>query len=318
MKLKKILIFLLTALMLPVFSGCDVGKIESGKLKIVCTVFPIYDWVREIAGDTADISLILKNGADMHSFNPSARNMIKIAESDLMIYIGGESDKWIDEALKLYDNKNRTEINLISVLGDSVKSYDYENCIDESHHHHNHTEETDEHIWLSLKNAELFAEYITEALSKKSPENKELYQKNYNSYRQKLIALDSEYKETVEQSKADTLIFADRFPFRYLTEDYGIKAFAAFAGCSAETEASFETIAFLSKKADELNLKTIIITETGNSKIAQTVIDSSEVKTRKILTLNSMQKIKQQDIDKGVNYLSVMTENLNILKEALN
>lgn len=303
------------------FSLCACGNAktaESGKIKVVCTVFPIYDWTREIAKDKAEIIWLGSNGTDMHSFQPSAADMVKIAECDILIYIGGESDKWVDEAAKQYENEDRELVNLTSLLGGSLKEEEHTEGMEEERHGQSEEEaEYDEHIWLSLKNAALFSGAIADDLAEKDPENAEFYKENAGNYTEKLTALDGEYQKAVSRAKNKTLLFADRFPFRYLTEDYGLSYYAAFPGCSAETEASFETVAFLSAKTDELGLKYIIKTETAATKIAETVIANTKEKNQEILVLDSMQSVGIKDAQNGTTYLSVMEKNLETLKKAL-
>ena len=301
------------------FSLCACGgtaTTESGKIKVVCTVFPIYDWTRKIAGDKAEIIWLTEGGTDMHSFQPSAADMVKIAECDVLIYIGGESDKWVDEAVKQYQNEKRTLVNLTSLLGGSLKEEEHIEGMEEEHEHGEEAE-YDEHIWLSLKNAALFAGAIADSLAEKDPENGEFYKENALNYTEKLNLLDGDYEKSVSAAPLKTLLVADRFPFRYLTDDYGLSYYAAFPGCSAETEASFATVAFLSAKADELGLKYIIKTETAGTKIAETVIANTKEKNQEILVLDSMQSVGSKDARNGTTYLSVMEKNLETLKKAL-
>lgn len=306
-------------LILLCFSACaDVKPSESGKIKVVCTVFPIYDWIREIASDKAEIIWLTEGGTDMHSFQPSAADMVKIAECDILIYIGGESDKWVDEAAKQYRNEKRTLVNLTALLGGSLKEEEHTEGMQEERHGHGEEEtEYDEHVWLSLKNALLFTNSIADALAEKDSKNAEFYKENARNYTENLTDLDGGYQKAVSEAKNKTLLFADRFPFRYLTEDYGLSYYAAFPGCSAETEASFETVAFLSAKTDELGLKYIIKTETAATKIAETVIANTKEKNQEILVLDSMQSVGIKDAKKGTTYLSVMEKNLETLKKAL-
>ena len=302
------------------FSLCACGGTktkESGKIKVVCTVFPIYDWTREIAGDKAEIIWLTENGTDMHSFQPSAADMVKIAECDILIYIGGESDKWVDKTVKQYENEKRALINLTSLLGDSLKEEEHTEGMQEEHEPGEEEAEYDEHVWLSLKNAVIFADAIADSLAEKDPENAEFYKENARNYTEKLTALDGEYQKAVSAAPTKTLLVADRFPFRYLTEDYGLSYYAAFPGCSAETEESFETVAFLSAKADELGLKFIIKTETAATKIAETVIANTKEKNQEILVLDSMQSVGSKDANNGTTYLSITEKNLETLKKAL-
>lgn len=315
--IKRILPILSAALILLSLCACGVRSAESNKTKVVCTVFPIYDWTREIAGDKAEIIWLTENGTDMHSFQPSAADMVKIAECDILVYIGGESDKWVDETVKQYQNEKRTFINLTSLLGDSLKEEEHTEGTREEHEQGEEEAEYDEHVWLSLKNAVIFADAIADSLADKDPENAEFYKESARNYTEKLTALDGEYQKAVSAAPIKTLLVADRFPFRYLTEDYGLSYYAAFPGCSAETEASFETVAFLSAKADELGLKYIIKTETAATKIAETVIANTKEKNQQILVLDSMQSVGSKDAKNGTTYLSVMEKNLETLKKAL-
>lgn len=304
-------------ILLSLCACADTKTAESGKIKVVCTVFPIYDWTREIVGDKAEIIWLAQNGTDMHSFQPSVADIVKIAECDVLIYIGGESDKWVNEASKQYENEDRELINLTALLGDSLKEEEHTEGMEEEHEHEEEETEYDEHVWLSIKNAVLFSGAIADALADKDPQNAEFYKENARNYTKKLTALDGEYQKAASEAKNKTLLFADRFPFRYLTEDYGLSYYAAFPGCSSETEASFETVAFLSAKADELGLKSIIKTETAGTKIAETVIANTKEKNQEILVLDSMQSVGIKDAKNGITYLSVMEKNLETLKKAL-
>lgn len=237
--------------------------------------------------------------------------------------MGGESDEWVEEVLKKAPNKDRKVISLIERLGKDAKQEEIVEGM-EAEHEEEHEKgeekepEIDEHVWLSLKNAAAFCKDITTALEELDPERAEDYRANADTYIKKLDILHQEYQETIASAGQKTIVFADRFPFRYLAEDYGLSYYAAFAGCSAETEASFETIAFLSGKTDELHLKSIFVIENSGQKIAKTVIENTKEKNQQILTLDSMQSVTTEDAAKGITYLSVMEKNLNALKEALN
>ena len=501
--MKKITALLLALMMLAgVFASCgkpkDTGK--AGKLKVVTTIFPEYDWVRAILGDKADnteVTMLLDNGVDLHSYQPTADDIVRISDCDLFVYVGGESDGWVENALKNAANRNMKVINLLEVLGDSVKteetvegmqeddhghghSHDeqlteddirdrslsdfagawkslhpyllngdldkfcehraekdgdssttkdtylekfkaswqcdaekisingntitftygdgktvsaeytyagYQPKLDDEgnirsvryqfettsadapkyvqfndhghepgeaeHFHiyfgndgfdalmsaktnpffvkdalsvedildelmgHDHGEEKDEHVWLSLKNASLFCDTIASILADADPEHSKLYQQNADTYEERLAVLDQEYKTTVEQSQFKTVLFADRFPFRYLTDDYELTYYAAFTGCSAETDTSFETITFLAGKLDELKLPVVFTIENSDQKIAKAVIENTKTKDQKILSLNSMQSVTKKEVEEGTTYLSIMENNLEILKEAL-
>lgn len=296
------------------------------KLQVVATIFPEYDWVREILGeqtDNVELTLLLANGVDMHSFQPTMSDILKVSTCDVFIYVGGESDAWVADALKGAGNPDRTAINLMEVLGDRAKEEEVVEGMQEEDGHdgHDHEEqeelEYDEHVWLSLKNTQVFCDAISEALQAADPENAKLYQENTTAYKGKLAALDREYQAAVDQSESKTLLFADRFPFRYLTDDYNLTYYAAFTGCSAETDASFETITFLAGKLDELKLPVVFVIENSDGKVAKAVVENTNTRDQKILTLNSMQSVTSDEINAGTTYLSIMKENLKTLKEAL-
>lgn len=289
--------------------GCGAPNVKrSGKINVLCTVFPLYDWARNIAGNTAEVSLLNENGADMHSYQPTAADIVRLHSCDILIYTGGESEKWVAEVIKQTENENLRTLNLIELLGDKAVTEREEGA-----EHRENGDETDEHIWLSLKNAEILTDKIAAALSGADNKNADIYKTNAAKYAERLATLDKEYTEALKNAKHKAMIFADRFPFRYFTEDYGLDYYAAFPGCSAETEASFETVIFLAKKADE-NGDCIFITETSNGDIAKAVNRNTAKRNKKILTLDSMQSVSKKDIKNGLTYISVMQKNLETLK----
>ena len=507
---KMIPLFLVLTMAVGLLAGCgkknaaETGESDSNRLSVVTTIFPEYDWVKEILGDKAestDLTMLLDNGVDLHSYQPTADDIVKISDCDLFIYVGGESDKWVDDALKEATNKDMKVIDLLEVLGDSVKTeetvegmqetehahdhskevstfedhevqdrslsdwagswqsaypfaldgtlddafaamaeegemtadeyktyyqngyktditniniegdhiaFTYEDgkkvgsdykyigyyiqnwstgtkaamyrfeAVDrtsgapiyiefndhmiesaapehfhirmsnesfdaivdpekswptffpadmtgedlcehmEGHgHDHDHEEEADEHVWLSLKNAKTLVRAISDALQELDPDNKDTYAANTSAYIEKLSALDGAYQSAVDGAARKTVLFGDRFPFRYLVDDYGLRYYAAFAGCSAESEASFETVSFLAKKVDELKLPCVLTIEGKNHKIAETIVENTAEKNQKILTMDSMQSTTSEDVANGTTYLSVMEQNLSMLKEAL-
>ena len=327
--MKKITALLLALLMLVgALAGCgkqnDTNKTD--KLSIVTTIFPEYDWVREILGDKADnaeITMLLDNGVDLHSYQPTADDIVKISDCDLFIYVGGESDEWVEDALRNAANGNMKVINLLEVLGDSVKTEEIVEGMQEAEHEHEdaeeheHEEEADEHVWLSLKNAKMLVRVISKALQELDPDSKDIYAANADAYVKKLSALDAEYQAAVDAASNKTILFGDRFPFRYLVDDYGLHYYAAFVGCSAETEAGFETISFLAKRVDEWKLPCVLTIEGAQHKIAETVVRNTTAKNQRVLTMDSMQSTTTQDVKNGTTYLSVMEKNLSVLKEAL-
>ena len=478
-------------------SSTQANDNNSDQIKVVTTIFPEYDWVKEIAGDEAsnmDLTMLLDNGVDLHSYQPTADDILKISDCDLFVYVGGESDEWVEDALKEAVNKDMQVINLLDVLKDSIKTeeampgmqaeeghnhgyshfddsdvedrtlsdwdgdwqsvypylqdgvldevmekkaesgektaeeykeyyengyktdvsqitidaenntmcfvkngvaskatyeykgyqiYDYESgsrgvryffeatggdadapkyvqfsdhgiAPGKAEHFHiyagndgfdalseemenwptyypadmsgteiaedmlEHEEkEYDEHVWLSLKNAQTLCKAIAEALETADPNHKDTYAANVDAYLEKLSSLDGQYQDAVANASQKTLLFGDRFPFRYMVDDYGLKYYAAFAGCSAESEASFETISFLAKKVDELGLKNIMTIENSDQKIAKTIRDNTKDKNQEILSLDSMQSTTSEDVKNGTTYLSVMESNLDVLKKAM-
>ena len=320
---KSLPILLASFLMGAGLSACSATSLNNDKLEIVTTIFPEYDWTREILGKNpanAEVTMLLDNGVDLHSYQPTAKDLIKISDCDLFIYVGGESDEWVERALEQSTNKDMVVINLLESLGDKVKEEEVkEGMQEEDEHDHEDEEEVeyDEHVWLSLKNASAICETIEKGIEKIDPANASTYKANLASYKAELNSLDADYKAAVDASAIKTLVFGDRFPFRYMVDDYGLDYYAAFVGCSAETEASFETIVFLAGKIDELGLHSVLTIEGNDHRIAETVIANTTAKNQKILTMNSLQSTTSRDVTNGTSYLTVMTENLNTLKEAL-
>ena len=505
--MKKIIILVLAlAMAVSLFTGCgkknnaEAGESDPNKLSVVTTIFPEYDWVREILGgkaESTDLTMLLDNGVDLHSYQPTADDIVKISDCDLFIYVGGESDGWAESVLKNAANRKMKVINLLEVLGESVKTeetvegmqedgHDHGHSHDEQltendiedrtlsdfagawkslhpfllngdldkfcehraeededssttkdtywekykaswqcdaekisingdtitftyadgktvsaeytyagyqprrndegkirsvryqfettsadapqyvqfndhghepgeaeHFHiyfgndgfdalmsgktnpffvkdalsvedildelmgHDHGEEKDEHVWLSLKNAKTLVAAIANALQELDPDNKDTYAANASAYIEELSALDGAYQSAVDGAARKTVLFGDRFPFRYLVDDYGLSYYAAFAGCSTESEASFETVSFLAKKVDELKLPCVLTIEGKNHKLAETIVQSTAGKNQKVLTMDSMQSMTSKDAANGATYLSVMEQNLSVLKEAL-
>ena len=319
MKAKKYLCTLfaaLTALTLLFTSGCETSS--DGKLHIVCTIFPQYDWVRELTegAQNVEVTLLEDSGADLHNFQPSAADKVAILNSDLFVYTGGESDDWARTLLENAEKDVRA-LDLIEALGE--RALTEEEGIEESgEHDHAHEDETDEHIWLSVQNAKVLVSAIQEELCAVDEGNAALYRSNAASYLAELSDLDEAFQETVSSAKRSVLVFADRYPFRYLAHDYGLTCYAAFSGCSAESEASFATILALVRHVEENSLPYVMVLENSTQGIAKQVIDNTKSKDQGILTLNSLQSVTREDIGNGATYLDLVKEDLAVLKTALN
>lgn len=302
------------------FAGCGRKK-DDGRLTIVVTVFPVYDWVRNLLGDRAgEVELVLleDSGADMHNFQPTIEDIYKISTCDLFVYIGGESDKWVADTLRTAENKNMVAVGLLAELGTAAREEEEPDGPGSEHdHEHEEVTEYDEHVWLSVKNAKLLCPVLAEKLAQVDAEHAETYRANCAAYAKQLDELDAAFEQAVSEAPGRTVLFADRYPFLYLIKDYGLTAYAAFSGCSAETEASFEMIRFLVGKVDELGLKHVIVLESGDQRIATTIISESRDKDADILTLNSMQSVTMDDVKNGVSYFGLMQENLAVLEAAL-
>ena len=331
-KISKILGITLSSLLIPFCASCN-STGSGDKMSIVTTIFPEYDWVMNVLGekkDNADVTLLLDNGIDLHSYQPTPKDIVTISKCDLFIYVGGESDEWVDDALKQAINKDMKVINLMETLGDAVKEEEVIEGMEEEDHDHDHEEgeehdheeeeeevEYDEHVWLSIKNAEVVVKEIGKSLAAIDKDNASVYTANVTSYVNSLKELDKKYADAVKAGSKDTLLFADRFPFRYLVDDYNLKYYAAFVGCSAETEASFETIKFLAGKVDELGLNVILKIESSDGGIAKTVKEATTNKNQTIMTMDSLQSASTKEYKAGRNYLSVMEQNLTVLKDAI-
>lgn len=289
---------------------------ENGKIKIVASIFPLYDWAKNLAGDDADVQLLMTNGVDMHSFQPTVDDIITLTDCDIFIFVGGKSDSWVHDALSNTTRKDLTVINLMELLEGSVKTEETVQGMQEDPDE-DEDEEYDEHIWLSLRNAAASCEEICSALCDADPENTDKYTARLKEYCAELNSLDREYSGILSGSKRNTVLFGDRFPFRYLTDDYGIHYYAAFAGCSAESEASFDTIIFLANKVDELSIHSILKIETSDGSIAETIRNNTENKDQEILTMNSMQSCTYEDVQNGLTYIGIMKNNLDTLVKAL-
>ena len=333
-------------------AGCGTGKVpdnqEDGadRISIVCTTFPQYDWVTELIGEAADafdVTLLVKNSADIHNYQPSAQDMISMKEADLFVYVGGESDAWVEDLMKADPELSDKSVSLVAALGDEALVEELLEGMQHDHEHgHGHGADQaggtqgvigsrvgaddiddededvlDEHVWLSLENAELLCQYISGKLCQLAPDYEAVIQDNTIAYTSALHELHESYQTMVENSAGNALIFGDRFPFRYLAEDYDLECYAAFAGCNAEVEASFDTIITLADKVDELKVPCILVIDGSDKNLAETILSTAKTGNREILVLDSMQSVSWEDIVQGANYLDIMKANLEVLRKAL-
>ena len=315
--MKRILSIIICLLMIVgCFCGCEEQvRPEDKRLTVVAATFTEYDWVMNILGDEApyaNVRLLIGGGVDVHSYQPTATDIITIGECDILVYTRGSSTEWIYEAARLSNDANRTTVEFVERLGKSSL------IALPGHEGHNHEPEYDEHIWLSLKNAVKCCEAIAKALGAVDKDYAEIYTANANEYILKLEALDKEYQKVVDKSENKTLVFGDRYPFRYLANDYGIKCYTAFDGCSAESEADFETITTLANVVDKQSVPVVLTIDGSNGDIAKSIVKNTKSKKQEILTLNSLQSVSEKQIKENkISYLSAMEDNLEVISKAL-
>lgn len=297
-------------------ASCDTNE-DDGKYDIVCTIFPEYDFITNIIGDNNElfnVTMLLGNGSDMHSFQPTVADIARISDCDLFVYVGDQSQNWVANVLKNVDTNKTTVISLSEILENEL----HEECTAiEEEHDHDHGEGYDEHVWLSLKKSQKIIDTLCSEIVNLDAENKEKYISNSENYKSIIKTLDKDFEDSLKTAKFNTLIFADRFPFIYLTEDYGIEYYAAFSGCSTESDAGVKTILSLSEKLTELNLPALMVIETSDKTVANTVISQSGLSDTEILTLNSCQTVTKAQIEAGLTYIDVMKTNLENIKIAL-
>lgn len=316
--MKKIVLMML-ALLLCLGALAAPAALAEDKPTVVATTFPIYDWARQIIGGEKKINLVLllNNGIDLHNYNPTASDIRTVNNCDLFIYIGGESDAWVDDILRVGDNDQRQTLCLMEALGDAAKEEEVKEGMEQEEEEEEEAA-SDEHIWLSLRNAQTLCGAITDALAAVCPEDADTFRTNNEAYCAQLSDLDGQYADMIGASAYDTLLFCDRFPFRYFVDDYNLEYYAAFPGCSAATDISIETIRFLRNKVDELNLPAVLLLEGSDTRFAETVLRESQNKDRPIIMVNSMQGVTTQDVEQGATYLAIMQDNLDAFRAALN
>lgn len=308
---KTLITLLILTLAFGFFSGCaDKSESDNTKINIVSTIFPSYDYAKQICGDAATVEMLLPPGAESHSYEPSAQDIIKIQNCDLFIYVGGESDTWVDDILSSLDTPVKTikMMDCVTVVDEETVNGMQEENEDE------HESEYDEHVWTSPQNAILITKTMTAAICEIDTKNSEYYRQNSSNYIAQLEELDREFADFFATVTNKTLIFGDRFPLRYFVDEYCLNYYAAFPGCSNETEASAATIAFLIDKVKEDHISTIFYIEFSNHKIADSIAEATNTKTA---LFHSCHNVSQQELDNGATYLSLMKQNLITLKEAM-
>ena len=325
---KLVSIFLSTVIICSLFSISGCGKTEKvqksdGKISIVTTIFPYYDFVRQLAGDKADIRLLLSPGSDPHSYEPTPSDIVAIENCDLFIYNGGESDEWVDGVLSSIENKNVKVMKMMEYV-----TLRHEQSMDHNHEHaehedmddndeghdHEEGEEYDEHIWTSIRNAERMSASIADELISVDSKNSDYYNEKKADYISSLDSLDKKFTEVANNKKRDTLVFGDRFPFLYFVSDYDLGYECAFPGCSHETEPSTAVVSHLIDFTRENNIPVVFYLELSSGKIAQIISEDSSAKT---MQFSSCHNVTKEDFKNGATYISVMEQNLEALKEAL-
>ncbi len=285
---------------------------SAGKLKVVATIFPEYDFLRQIGGDRIDLKMLLKPGAESHSYEPTPQDIKDVAGSDMFVYVGGDSDAWISSIMDSIDKKKIRIVTLMDCVS-LVPEETVEGMTPESEEAGG--VEYDEHVWTSPANAMLIVQKLCDNLSSIDPSNKEYYAANTASYIQKLKKLDGEFKDVIGSSKRREIVVGDRFPFRYFVDEYGLKYYAAFPGCSTDTEANAQTIAFLTKKVKADKIPVVFHIELSNEKVCRSICESTGAKPE---LLNAIHNVSKDDFDKGITYIDLMEHNVSVLKEALN
>lgn len=312
--------FMMSAMLVGCASDRKKDDSEDERICIVCTTFPVYDWINNVIGaenDSFSVTL-LGGGADLHSYRPTAQDIVDIKTSDLFVYIGGASDSWTSEAAA---DGLGASLCLFDVLRDDLKmegtacGHEGEGH-DEHDHDHSGEGAYDEHVWLSLRLARKAVAAISEQICELDFENAELYSKNAQKYIEELKNVDEEYENAISDYPERFVVFADRFPFLYLTEDYGIECCAAFPGCSTDIDASFETVAHLSEEVARHKKRCVLVLENSKQSIAETVFKSAGIDGETVV-VNSCQSISMNEIENGASYIEIMKSNLKSLEKAL-
>lgn len=318
--MKRFIVLLLAVLFAVALTGCGNESEPRGgkKIGVVATIFPPYDFAREIAGDRADVSMLLPPASESHSFEPTPRDIIEIQDCDVFIHVGGESDEWVKGVLESMDTSRMQVVTLMDcvrvVEEETVEGMEKETEEELTGDGEREEAENDEHVWTSPRNAELIVRKISDALSKADPANAGAYRRNTTGYLARLRELDNEFRDVVDNAKRKTIVFGDRFPFRYFTDAYGLEYFAAFPGCSTETEANAATVRFLIDKVSSEKIPVVFHIELSNEDMANTI---SEGTGANVLLLHACHNISKADFESGKSYIDLMKGNVEALKKAL-
>lgn len=321
---KWLVVLLLLSMLLVCMAGCGERE-ENDTVKIVCTVFPVYEWARNIVGEAENVEIVWLacNGTDIHSYQPTTKDIVDMLSCDLLLYVGGETETWVEQSLKHRKTEGQLLMNLAEAEGVVLRQVSAESIVGEAHEHihehdHAHTNGAiDEHIWLSLRNAAACSSAIADVLCQIDPEQEAMYRDNLQTYIGQLQALDEAYESTFAEANDPILLFADRFPFVYLAEDYGIRYVAAFEGCTTEAEVTPETVLHLAHHADEWKLDWIMITESSDGTLAEAIIRATEEKNQEVAVLDSIQSVDQWEMESGESYLGIMERNLSVLRQVV-
>lgn len=316
-------------------TGCGTGRAEDasekaqddGRISVVTTIFPQYDFVRQIAGDSVDLKMLLKPGEETHSYEPTPQDIIAIQNSDIFIYVGGENDAWVEDILDSMPDAGMRTLKLIDCV-DTVEEEHVEGMQEQPGHSHEEEEyhgdeteeahsvhEIDEHVWTSPVNASAIVDEIKELLAQTDPENRQRYEENAEAYEAELAALDTAFREVVDNAGRRLVIFGDRFPFRYFADEYGLDYYAAFPGCASDTEPSAAVMAFLINKVAEEKVPAVLKMELSNENIANAIAEATGTEVR---TFYSCHNLTAEEFENGETYLSMMQKNVETLKEVLN
>lgn len=311
------LVFFFACFLILCSTGCGTkeisGNLESDKLKVIATIFPQYDFVRAVAGDKVELRMLLSPGVESHGFEPTLQDISDIEKSDLFIYVGGESDEWVNDVLSTVNSSSLKTISLIDAVS-TLKEEEVEGMEEDENEHEEEENEVDEHVWTSPVNAIKIVNKICDTLCELDVENSEYYKSNASEYVKKLEKLDSDFLEVVENARVKTLVFAERFPFRYLTEQYGLKYYAAFKGCSSNSEPSLATINFLAQKVKDEKISKVLYTEFSNGNVADAICNMTGSTKAE---LHSCHNVSKEDFNNGVTYLELMERNVDVLREVL-